>query len=213
MVLHLLEQRRDRLRAEVLLAAVHERVRLVDEEDAAQRVARRPRSPWSRSGRRSPATSPERSVSTSWPFETTPSVWKICASRRATVVLPVPGLPTKTRWRLWSTTGSLRSRRRFSTRMRFVSSRTSVFTASSPTSSSSSASSSSSGRARRGRAVVDGLGLADAAAACRPAARSSPPPRRRSIIAAERVDREQLLAGRDVGRCAAPAWATRSAAW
>ena len=66
-------------------------------------------------------------------------------SRRATVVLPVPGLPVKTRWRLCSSTGRSRSLRSFSTRVRSATRRTSRLTLTMPTRASSSASSSSSG--------------------------------------------------------------------
>ena len=88
-----------------------------------------------------------------------PSERRIWLSRRATVVLPVPGLPVNTRWWLVSSVGMPRSSRSRWIRSRLVSRRTSALTWSSPTSASSSASSSSIGRAggsspagrRRGR--------------------------------------------------------------
>ena len=45
-----------------------------------------------------PATSPERSVSIILPSESIPSALYIFPTRRATVVLPVPGLPVNTIW-------------------------------------------------------------------------------------------------------------------
>mmetsp|Transcript_6164 Transcript_6164/g.21054 ORF Transcript_6164/g.21054 Transcript_6164/m.21054 type:complete len:674 (-) Transcript_6164:380-2401(-) len=46
-----------------------------------------------------PATSPARSTSTICPVRSTPRAASISATMRATVVLPVPGLPVKTMWR------------------------------------------------------------------------------------------------------------------
>ncbi len=94
-------------------------------------------------------------------------------TNRATVVLPVPGLPTNTRWRLRA--GDLRwlSARSFATRITSAWCRTSVFTESSPTRLSSSSRSSAS--------VF--CGTADAAAAVGPAPhrlrRRTPPDRAR----------------------------------
>ena len=50
-------------------------------------------------------TSPARSTSTSCPRRSSPIARYICASRRATVVLPVPGFPRKTRCWLVATSG------------------------------------------------------------------------------------------------------------
>src|SRR5918912_1050376 len=51
-------------------------------------------------------TRPARSTSTRWPFRSSPIARYIWASRRAIVVLPVPGLPRKTRCWLVATSGS-----------------------------------------------------------------------------------------------------------
>src|SRR3954471_6811866 len=91
-------------------------------------------------------TSPARSTSTSCPRLSRPIERYICASRRATVVLPVPGLPRKTRCWVVATSGSPASLRRACTRRKATSARTCSFTDSSPGRASSSASSSSSGR-------------------------------------------------------------------
>ena len=50
-------------------------------------------------------TSPARSTSTRWPRLSSPIERYICASSRATVVLPVPGLPRKTRCCVVATSG------------------------------------------------------------------------------------------------------------
>src|SRR5579884_579007 len=92
-------------------------------------------------------TSPARSTSTRWPRRSSPMERYICASRRATVVLPVPGLPRKTRCCVVATSGSPASLRRACTRRKATSARTCSLTDSSPGSASSSSSSSSSGRA------------------------------------------------------------------
>ena len=39
------------------------------------------------------ATNPLRSTSTNWPFDKSPSSWRIWPNKRASVVLPVPGPP------------------------------------------------------------------------------------------------------------------------
>src|SRR3954447_1254694 len=91
-------------------------------------------------------TSPARSTSTSCPRRSNPIERYICASSRATVVLPVPGLPRKTRCCVVATSGSPASLRRACTRRNATSARTCSFTDSRPGSASSSASSSSSGR-------------------------------------------------------------------
>src|SRR6478752_3831739 len=91
-------------------------------------------------------TSPARSTSTRWPRLSSPIERYICASSRATVVFPVPGLPRKTRCCVVATSGRPASLRRAWTRRNATSARTCSFTDSRPRSSSSSASSSSSGR-------------------------------------------------------------------
>src|SRR3954469_18181091 len=91
-------------------------------------------------------TSPARSTSTRRPFRRSPIERYICASKRATVVLPVPGLPRKTRCCVVATSGRPASLRRACTRRNATSARTCSFTDSSPGSASSSVSSSSSGR-------------------------------------------------------------------
>src|SRR3954471_439895 len=92
-------------------------------------------------------TSPARSTSTRCPFRSKPIERYICASRRATVVLPAPGLPRKTRCCVVATSGRPASLRFACTRRNATSARTCSFTDSSPGSESSSSSSSSSGRA------------------------------------------------------------------
>src|SRR5579884_1540313 len=96
-------------------------------------------------------TSPARSTSTRWPRRSSPIERYICASRRATVVLPVPGLPRKTRCCVVATSGSPASFRRACTRRNATSARTCSLTDSRPGSESSSAISSSSGRSGSGR--------------------------------------------------------------
>ena len=101
-----------------------------------------------------------------------PSERRIWLSSRATVVLPVPGLPVNTRWWLVSSVGMPRSSRSCWIRSRLVSRRTSALTSASPTSASSSASSSSIGRAggSSGAAVGGDAGGAGAVVAGAPAA-------------------------------------------
>src|SRR5436189_3855425 len=91
-------------------------------------------------------TRPERSTSTRWPRSSSPIARYMCASSRATVVLPVPGLPRKTRCCEVATSGNPCSRRRPCTCRNATNARTCSFTDSSPTSESSSACSSSSVR-------------------------------------------------------------------
>src|SRR5712691_10200335 len=88
-------------------------------------------------------TSPARSTSTRWPRLSRPIARYISASRRAIVVLPVPGLPRKTRCCEVATSGSPCSARRACTWRNATSARTCSFTVSRPTSASSSAWSSS----------------------------------------------------------------------
>lgn len=88
-----------------------------------------------------PMCSPTRSTrdtSTRCPRSSTPSDARISPYSRATVVLPVPGEPVKTRWR--RTDAALRpaSWRRLPTSIMFVSVRTSRLTLSRPTRASSS---------------------------------------------------------------------------
>ncbi len=99
------------------------------------------------------------------------------------MVLPVPGLPVKTRWRLCSTTGRPLASRSFSTRSRSVTSLTSAFTGARPTRASSSASSSSMGRgAPAGATGTGGAGpvwwtMGDCeASVCGPPGRRTPAP-------------------------------------
>ena len=128
MVLHELDERVDRLAPEVLLAAAG-RARRPRRSAASRRAptrARRASAP--PSGRRSRRRGRLRSVSTRWPFDTTPSVRRIWLSRRATVVLPVPGLPVNTRWWLVSIVGRPRSARSCWMRSRLVRRRTSALT-------------------------------------------------------------------------------------
>src|SRR4051794_25680067 len=99
-------------------------------------------------------TRPARSTSTRCPRSSSPSERYICASSRATVVLPVPGLPRKTRCCDVATSGSSSSRRRACTSRNATSARTCCFTVSRPTSASSSAWSSASGRGGSLRASV-----------------------------------------------------------
>src|SRR6266545_3323725 len=98
-VLHELDHRGDGLLTEVVAAAVgYERVGLVDEQHAAQCS---PNAAWVL-GAVCPTYSPTsvaRSTSMRWPLWRMPSAARICPYSRATVVLPVPGLPAKTRWR------------------------------------------------------------------------------------------------------------------
>src|SRR5215217_2812559 len=88
-------------------------------------------------------TSPARSTSTRCPRLRSPIARYMCASRRAIVVLPVPGLPRKTRCCEVATSGSPRSSRCPCTSRNATSARTCSFTKSSPTSESSSVCSSS----------------------------------------------------------------------
>src|SRR5215218_2868841 len=88
-------------------------------------------------------TSPARSTSTRCPRLRSPIARYMCASRRAIVVLPVPGLPRKTRCCEVATSGSQRSSRCPCTSRNATSARTCSFTKSSPTSESSSVCSSS----------------------------------------------------------------------
>src|SRR5918993_3721301 len=91
-------------------------------------------------------TSEARSTSTRWPFSSSPIAPYISASSRATVVLPVPGLPLNTRCWLVATSGRSCSFRRACTWRKARSPCTCSFTLSSPTSPSSSACSTGSGR-------------------------------------------------------------------
>src|SRR5829696_1217895 len=91
-------------------------------------------------------TSPARSTSTRWPRRSSPIERYISASSRATVVLPVPGFPRKTRCCVVATSDRPVSFRRACTRRNATSARTCSFTVSRPGRESSSASSSSSGR-------------------------------------------------------------------
>ena len=65
-------------------------------------------------------------------MDTIPSVRRIWLSSRATVVLPVPGLPVKTRWWLVSSVGMPRSSRSRWMRSRLVRRRTSALTGGEP---------------------------------------------------------------------------------
>ena len=103
-------------------------------------------------------TSPARSTSTRCPRLSSPIERYICASSRATVVLPVPGLPRKTRCCVVATSGSPASLRRACTRRNATSARTCSFTVSSPAARRAPRSSSSSGRAgswRRSRSMIE----------------------------------------------------------
>ena len=91
-------------------------------------------------------TSEARSTSTRWPFSRRPIAPYISASSRATVVLPVPGLPRKTRCWLVATSGRPCSFRRACTWRNASSACTCSLTVSRPTRPSSSACSSGSGR-------------------------------------------------------------------
>ena len=125
-------------------------------------------------------TRPARSTSTRWPRSSSPIARYMCASSRATVVLPVPGLPRKTRCCEVATSGSPCSRRRPCTCRNATSARTCSFTDSSPTRESSSACSSSSvrvssagGRPRSRRSVQSASPLSR----CRTLWRSTSKPR------------------------------------
>ena len=89
------------------------------------------------------ATSPPRSHSTRCPFLTTPRALYIFAMMRATVVLPVPGLPVKTMWYEIGATLSPAALRCCATRTNDANFATSSLTGLRPTSSFSSASASS----------------------------------------------------------------------
>ena len=91
-------------------------------------------------------TSEARSTSTRWPFSSSPIAPYISASSRATVVLPVPGLPRKTRCWLVATSGRSCSFRRACTCRNASRACTCSLTVSRPTRPSSSACSSGSGR-------------------------------------------------------------------
>src|SRR6266550_6006729 len=88
-------------------------------------------------------TRPGRPTSTRWPRRRSPIEWYISARSRATVVLPVPGLPRKTRCCEVATSGRPCSARRPCTWRNATSARTCSFTVSRPTRASSSAWSSS----------------------------------------------------------------------
>src|SRR5262245_3327775 len=122
-------------------------------------------------------TSPARSTSTRWPRRRRPIERYICASRRATVVLPVPGLPMKTRCWVVATSGRPCSLRRACTSRNATSVRTCSLTVSSPTSESSSAWSSTMLRAGSGLRSASSCSETQSAPS-RPA-----PTRRRSLIA------------------------------
>src|SRR5436190_3866622 len=125
-------------------------------------------------------TSPARSTSTRWPFSSSPIDRYICASSRAIVVLPVPGLPRKTRCCEVATSGRPCSRRRPCTWRKASSARTCSLTVSRPTRASSSAWSSSSDRGGSGRAscsLTQSRGSAPAASASRSRMTRNPRPR------------------------------------
>ena len=107
-----------------------------------------------------PATRPERSTSTSCPFDSTPMFLYILARMRATVVLPVPGLPVKTRCMETGTDFSPFSFLIMASFAKSAISRTSCFIAVSPTSLSSCSMGSSSGS--------DGVAAAAGEASCAP---------------------------------------------
>ena len=111
-----------------------------------------------------PMCSPTRSTretSTRWPRSSTPSEARISPYSRATVVLPVPGEPVKTRWRRTEAALSPASWRRRPTSIMSVSARTSRLTLSRPTSASSSPRTAFDGARRlRGSAAAPSAGSA-----------------------------------------------------
>ncbi len=133
-------------RPKVVLAAPGECVRLVDQQHPAERrVEDRPRL-----GGRLPDVAGDevRAVGLDQVADRHDTEGSVdLGEQRATVVLPVPGLPVKTRWRLVSMVGRPRSARSCWTWSRLVRRRTSAFTWSSPISASSSARRSAIGRA------------------------------------------------------------------
>src|SRR5512132_2601828 len=120
-------------------------------------------------------TRPARSTSTRWPRRKRPIEWYISASNRATVVLPVPGLPRKTRCCEVATSGSPCSARRPCTWRNATSARTCSLTVSRPTSESSSAWGSSMLRGG------GGLRRRSSWSAIQSDPPSDPPTRRRSV--------------------------------
>ena len=103
----------------------------IEQRAAERRLQHGPRAA-SRSGRRSRRRGASGRSRRGGPWTRSPSVRRIWLSSRATVVLPVPGLPVNTRWWLVSIVGRPRSSRRRWIRSRLVSRRTSALTVGEP---------------------------------------------------------------------------------
>src|SRR5215211_42845 len=117
-------------------------------------------------------TRSSRVTETRWPRSMYSSRWRIAAMRRATVALPVPGLPVKHMCSEGRSDASPCSARRRSTTSSAAISRIRDFTGASPTSSRSSSSSTASSPVRR--ASVCGCAARSAASAA--ASRTAGPP-------------------------------------